>query len=147
MTATSSSNDFGDRLKATIKQQGMTSKQLAEKLRVSPNSVTSWTRGRYRPDHEHTAEIATALGVTIDELHGRAEPAAQPPPGASSPAPAAAVTQAAASTPGAGDAEAHRIVAALAALDLEPTIEAVQRATPPLMEILAAVRRHAAADT
>ena len=141
---TSSPSNFGERLKARIKQQGMTSKQFAHRLDVSPNSVTSWTKGQYLPGHKHAAQIATVLGVTIDELHGRPAPPVQAPPPAPRPAPVPA-TPAPASRP--DDAEAQRIVAALAALDLEGTVDAVQRLTPPLMEILAAARRHAAGET
>jgi transcriptional regulator with XRE-family HTH domain len=123
--------DFGPRLDRMLKERGMPRKELAARVRVSPNSVTNWATGRYRPDHAHTARIASALGTSIDELHGV--------PTASSTAFRPDVEPGV--TP---DAEAQRIVRALAALDLEDPLEAMRLATAPLLEVVAAAKRHAA---
>lgn len=112
-----------------LKARGMRRKELAARVRVSPNSVTNWATGRYCPDHEHTARIASALGTSIDELHGVRT--ATPVPLVPNDDPGV--------TP---DAEAQRIVRALAALDLDDPLEALRLVTAPLLEVVAAAKRH-----
>jgi DNA-binding XRE family transcriptional regulator len=136
MTTGSAPRNFNDVLVDELSQRGMSNKDLAHVVSVSENTVSSWTTGTYKPRHSTMEQIASALNLTIDQLHGR------PPP-----APVTQSTAPATQPQSPGDAEAQRIVVALAALDLEATVAAVQRVTPPLMEILAAARRHAAGQT
>lgn len=140
MATGSTPRKFNDVLVDELRERGMTNKNLADLIDVSENTVSNWTTGTYTPRHPRMERIAGALNLTIDELHGRAAPAALQPGSTSSSTPAALATSARRGR------EAERIVAALAALDLEGMLDAVQRATPPLMEILAAARRHADGD-
>ena len=109
----------------------MSNKDFAGLLGVSENSVSSWTTGQYQPRHTRIEQIAAALGVTVDHLHGAAPPApaAPPPPSAASP-------------PTTMDDAAEQIVRGLARLDLENTLATLQRVTPPLMDIFSAAQRY-----
>jgi transcriptional regulator with XRE-family HTH domain len=127
--STLSASDFAALLRDELQARGISRKDFAGTVRVSRNTVTSWTRGRYRPDHEHGERIAAALGMSIDELHGRAmrQPSAGRVAAASRRLPRA-------------DREAERIVRQLAALELDRSLEAIRRATPDLLRVLADAR-------
>lgn len=131
--------DFAARLRAALANRGLSRKQLAAAVGVSQNTVTSWTQGRYRPDHENLSRIASALTMTLDDLHGGAVPADVP----SGPARGSR-------TDLSDEDEARRIVGELAAFDLDATLQQLGRIAPDLMQLLAAARayaeRHSAAD-
>lgn len=66
------------------KLQGMTQKQLAEKLGVSDKAVSKWETGRSMPDNVILLELCDSLGINVNELlsgemlaadsyHGKAE--------------------------------------------------------------------------
>ncbi len=50
------------------KEAGMTQQQLAEKLNISFQSVSKWETGNAYPNVEILCDLATALGVTTDEI-------------------------------------------------------------------------------
>ena len=53
-------------------EKNMTQTELAEKLFVTRQTVSSWETGRTQPDIEMLAALAEALGVPIEELiYGR----------------------------------------------------------------------------
>jgi transcriptional regulator with XRE-family HTH domain len=110
----------------------MSHKALAVQLKVSENSVSNWTTGRFKPAHQRGEQIAGVLGMTLDELHGRSS--ARPSP--------SLAAQSASSTQLTREAEAERIVRQLATIDLDGAIRAVERVAPPLMEILASAREY-----
>ncbi len=110
----------------------MSNKDLAGALKVSENSVSNWTTGKYLPGHDRAQQIAGALGMTMDQLYGRTTTSTA----ASAPAQPAPPSQ-----PAGADDEARQIIDRLAALELDTTLTEVQRITPPLMDILAAARR------
>ena len=64
---------FGKNLKRIRQQQGLSQKQVAEFLMVSPQSVSKWECGDGYPDITLLPGIAHALGITIDELMGNDE--------------------------------------------------------------------------
>jgi transcriptional regulator with XRE-family HTH domain len=140
MSTASAPNDFAQRLRELLKQRGLSNTQFAAQLEVSENSVSSWTTGKYRPGHVRGEKIAAALGMTMDELHGKGPPVPATPAVAPSPPPQA--TTAIAPTPTSTHPEAQRIVRELAALDLDGALDSIRQATPPLLGILAAARRH-----
>jgi transcriptional regulator with XRE-family HTH domain len=133
MSTSSAPSDFAARLSDALKSRAISRKEFAGIVGVSRNTVTSWTRGRYRPDHEHCGRIATALGMSIDELFGRATPPRR------NGEPASPLKHTAASA----DHEAQRIVRALAVLELEEPLEGLQRITPSILRVLADARAHA----
>lgn len=60
--------DFGRFIHDKRKEAGLTQETLAEKLGVSPQAVSKWENGVGYPDITLCADIADALGVSIDEL-------------------------------------------------------------------------------
>lgn len=67
-------NSFNIHLRRIRKEKGMTQEQLAERVGVSPQAVSKWEISSY-PDAQLLPIISESLGVTIDELYGRKEPA------------------------------------------------------------------------
>ena len=50
------------------KEKGMTQTSLAEKLNISNRTVSKWERGDGFPDITILPELASILGVSVDEL-------------------------------------------------------------------------------
>lgn len=59
---------FGAFLCALRKEQGMTQKELAQRLFVSDKAVSKWERGQSVPDVALLTPLAQILGVTVTEL-------------------------------------------------------------------------------
>ena len=49
-------------------QNGLTQRQLAEKLNVSPDLVSKWECGSRRPHYQLIKELAELFGVTVDTV-------------------------------------------------------------------------------
>jgi transcriptional regulator with XRE-family HTH domain len=73
----SAPHDFATRFREALAYRGISYKKFAGMVHVSPNTVSNWATGRYKPDHEHLQQIAAALDMTLDELHGRRYPGAR----------------------------------------------------------------------
>lgn len=78
----SNTNSIGSFLAALRKANGLTQKQLAEKLHVSDKAVSRWERDECAPDLSLIPVIAEIFGITSDELlrGQRAAPDAVPTP-------------------------------------------------------------------
>lgn len=78
----SNTNSIGAFIAALRKANGLTQKQLAEKLNVSDKAVSRWERDECAPDLSLIPVIAEIFGVTSDELlrGQRAAPDAAPTP-------------------------------------------------------------------
>lgn len=50
--------------------QGISQKELAEKLGVSQSAVTNWIKGKNSPDIESVAQICQALRISVSDLFG-----------------------------------------------------------------------------
>lgn len=59
---------FGSFVAGLRKEQGMTQKELAQKVYVSDKAVSKWERGLSMPDIALLIPLAQALGVTVTEL-------------------------------------------------------------------------------
>ena len=59
---------IGEFISALRKANGMTQKQLAEKLNVSDKAVSRWERDESAPDLSLIPVIAEIFGVTSDEI-------------------------------------------------------------------------------
>jgi len=59
---------IGSFLQAVRKQNGMTQAQLAEKLLISPQSVSNWERGETIPDVSLLPDLAAILHCSIDAI-------------------------------------------------------------------------------
>lgn len=64
------SNSFSARLTATMKSKGISKKQLADKIKVSAQSITYYCKGERLPDVNILRDIANALEVSADYLLG-----------------------------------------------------------------------------
>jgi transcriptional regulator with XRE-family HTH domain len=64
------SQEFGERMAALRKEQGLTQTQLAELLGVSQQQVASFEAGRRRVTVAMLPAVARALGVSVEELVG-----------------------------------------------------------------------------
>lgn len=62
--------EFGAFLSEQRREKGLTQKQLAEALHLSPQAVSKWERARSLPDIAVWPQLADALGVTLAELVG-----------------------------------------------------------------------------
>lgn len=60
----------GDRIRNTRIQKGMSQKELAEKLDITPQSIVQWENGARNPKPETLKKIAEALGVSYWRLAG-----------------------------------------------------------------------------
>lgn len=78
----SNTNSIGAFIAALRKANGLTQKQLAEKLNVSDKAISRWERDECAPDLSLIPVIAEIFGVTSDELlrGQRAAPDAVPTP-------------------------------------------------------------------
>lgn len=61
---------FAQSLAALLDKSGWTQKQAAEKFGVSQANVSRWLNGGHEPSFEMLIQIASALGVSLDELAG-----------------------------------------------------------------------------
>ena len=60
-----------NRLKEIRLEKGLTQKQLAQSLEVSPQMVLSWEKGLRNPKESTLEKIANALDVPVDYLTGK----------------------------------------------------------------------------
>lgn len=62
--------EIGERIRRRRRKLGLTQNALAELLRVSPQAVSKWERGKNAPDITLLPTLAKALGLSIDSLLG-----------------------------------------------------------------------------
>ncbi len=63
-----------ENIKRLREEKGITQSELAEKLSVTPQSVSRWEKGLAYPDIEKLPQLAILFGVSIDSLMGTIEP-------------------------------------------------------------------------
>lgn len=76
--------DVGPRLRAHREQRGLSLRELARRLGVSPSAISQIETGKSRPSVSTLYSIVSELGMSLDELFGAAKPK---PPAESQPAP------------------------------------------------------------
>ena len=59
---------IGDRIKAARKMKGLSQEQLAEKLGLSFQAVSTWETGKFIPDSDHLPALAKELDLSLDGL-------------------------------------------------------------------------------
>lgn len=64
---------FGERVKQTLKESGLTQKALAEKLNVQTSTLCEWLNDHNEPSLQMLVDIAVALEVSTDFLLGLKE--------------------------------------------------------------------------
>jgi transcriptional regulator with XRE-family HTH domain len=89
--------DVGPRLRAHREQAGLSLRELARRLGVSPSAISQIETGKSRPSVSTLYSIVSELGMSLDELFGAqkpAQPAAAPSAAAPAPQPARVQQQA-----------------------------------------------------
>ena len=66
-------NTMGETIKRRRKELGMTQTEFAEKLDISSKTVSRWESGVQLPDVILVPEIASVLGISVNELYGITE--------------------------------------------------------------------------
>lgn len=61
---------FGERVKRTLKELGMTQKTLAETLQVQTSTLCEWLNDHNEPPMQTIVDIARTLEVSTDFLLG-----------------------------------------------------------------------------
>jgi len=56
------------KIKEFRNQKGITQVELAEKMSITQSTLSKYERGEKTPSLERTIEIASILGITVDEL-------------------------------------------------------------------------------
>jgi transcriptional regulator with XRE-family HTH domain len=81
--------DVGPRLRAHREQRGLSLRELARRLGVSPSAISQIETGKSRPSVSTLYSIVSELGMSLDELFGAPKQPVQPaaPPAAATPAP------------------------------------------------------------
>lgn len=64
------SKAFGERLLSLLQKQGMTQKQLADRLNTTEATLSRYVNGDREPKADMLANIATALNTTSDYMLG-----------------------------------------------------------------------------
>ena len=59
---------IGKKISELRKGKGLNQGQLAEKLGVSPSSITNWEKNKFEPTIFNCVVMADFFGVTMDEL-------------------------------------------------------------------------------
>jgi len=67
---TTMSKEFGERLWSLLQKQGITQKQLADRINTTEATLSRYVSGDREPKAEMLANIATALNTTSDYLLG-----------------------------------------------------------------------------
>lgn len=65
-----SMNSIGQKICKLRKEHNMTQLEMADKLGITYQAVSSWERGNSMPDIAKLPEVANLFGVSIDELIG-----------------------------------------------------------------------------
>ena len=61
---------LAERIYESRKGMGITQEALAEKLGITPQSVSRWENGQSRPDVDMLPRLAAFFGITVDALFG-----------------------------------------------------------------------------
>ncbi|MBX0320138.1 helix-turn-helix domain-containing protein [Shouchella clausii] len=63
--------NLGERIKSLREKEGLTQKQLAEKLELPHQNLSNYERNFRKPDYEALIKIAGHFEVSVDYLLGR----------------------------------------------------------------------------
>jgi transcriptional regulator with XRE-family HTH domain len=64
--------DLGARISAWLKTRGITQRQAAADIGVTPGAVTNWVKGDADPTQAHlNVLVEKVLGLTLVQFHGR----------------------------------------------------------------------------
>ena len=63
--------DLGLRIREWLRVTGLTQKDLAARVGVSPGAVSAWVNGDSAPTHKNLELIVGAFGISIVDFYGR----------------------------------------------------------------------------
>lgn len=63
--------DFGDLLRELRQEEKLTQKGLAQKINVTPGTISNYEKGTYYPDVPKLLALADFFHVTVDYILGR----------------------------------------------------------------------------
>lgn len=66
-------NNLGKTIKELRTQQGLSQRQLGEKLDVCNQTVSFWESGKREPDLDTLVKISEYFGVSVDYLLGKSD--------------------------------------------------------------------------
>ena len=66
-------NIFAERMRQTMFLKGIRQAEIVDKTGIDKGSLSSYVNGRYMPNADKIAKIATALGVSVNFLLGKEE--------------------------------------------------------------------------
>ena len=69
-TIKESTRAFGERIKVFRKEAGYSQKEIAEKMKVTRNTVINWEAGKYKPDADLFPALCDILDITLNDLFG-----------------------------------------------------------------------------
>lgn len=69
-----SEESIGQRLRSRREEQGLSLRELARRVNVSPSAISKIETDKYRPSVSMLWSIVTELGLSLDELFGSATP-------------------------------------------------------------------------
>ena len=64
---------FGERVKQTLKETGITQKQMAKQLNIQTSTLCEWLNDHNEPPMQAIVDIAVFLEVSTDYLFGLKE--------------------------------------------------------------------------
>jgi transcriptional regulator with XRE-family HTH domain len=120
---------------------GISVRELARRLDTDKGTVVHWRKGRYLPRQGHVEALAGILRMSVGSLVAGEEPAAPP----SSSAPLISTT----GPCGEAKADERRVedgaalIDRMAAIEIQPVVDTLERVTPDLMKVLAEAREYA----
>ena len=59
---------LGKKIQRALRRSGLTQKDLAEKLPATPQAVSQWVNGKYRPDQMYWKTLHEILGINVYEI-------------------------------------------------------------------------------
>lgn len=68
-----SKEETGQRIRTLLRNSGMSQRELAERVGATESAVSKYVSGEREPRAEVLANIATALGTTVEYLLGKNE--------------------------------------------------------------------------
>lgn len=129
MRSSNPSDPVATALQEAIKVNGVAKVDLAREIGVSSNTITNWTKGRFRPSGQHAVLLAERLDLPLEMVLGHGPEAHAVP------------------APIPRSAEAENIVAQLAAIDPQPAARALGPVLDQLEKVLGDAKRYVAAST
>lgn len=63
--------DLGSRIAAWRKSKGLSQRELAEALGLTPPAIYQWEDGTTVPSTTHLVAMAELLGITMERFYGR----------------------------------------------------------------------------